>query len=111
MNLKLIKVWVIIIGLLTLNLIFVACGKDSDTKTCLYLIEVDYIDGVTDQISYRLPEGSEFYISSNRGDYSLRSHTPNIFWSKHKWLEPAVIRYRVVDIQCEDKNLKNKIKI
>lgn len=72
--------------------IFVTSCYQNNTK---YTLEVSYVDGYTDTISWILPENSKFSINSNKGSYSLCYYYGNgIYTINH--LKHGIIRYKVL---------------
>ena len=52
-----------------------SCKKTPDSEKLNYDVELTYIDGYKDTVTYRLPIGSEIDITSRQGSYFVKIYS------------------------------------
>jgi hypothetical protein len=97
-----------IIILLVLALTMVSCleTREGSKKRivekygeCNFKLEIEYITGTVETVSYKLPSPTNFYVTSYNGSYNLR-HSFGAEDNFERNLIAGVVRYKLLKKTC-----------
>ena len=73
----------------------IGCKSPDDAPLSLYTLQISYIDGYVDTVTYKLPSSSVLHISSTQGGYRLEADY-NDRIPKCRSIKEGVLRYKVI---------------